>query len=74
MYIIKKNKNYNINKKNNILKSIFTLKIIKNIESKSAFHSTITNWKYIFQVKIIFENKKKPSIYIIFKNLKIKLT
>lgn len=64
---------YNIDKKDNVLEPTSHVKVITHADNKSSFHCpTIKNLEWVFIIKVIFANRKKVPIYIIFKRLDIK--
>lgn len=71
--IIEKNI-YNMDKKSNILGPTLSVKVIIYIENKSSFCSTTINWEWVLIIEVIFGDKEKDPIYIIFKRLDIKST
>lgn len=63
-----------MDKKDNVLEFAFSVKFIIHIENKSNFCSTTTNQKQVLIVEIIFGNRKKKPIFVIFKGFNSKPT
>lgn len=61
-----------MDRKNNTLKLISSLKVITYVENKSSFCLTIINWEWVSLIKVISGDKEKQPIYMMFKGLNIK--